>query len=463
MTHPAGGQGGETRALGLTNAKGAPAVRRFRLAVVEGPDKGKSVASAGDRVSIGTHESNDLVLADATVSRFHCEVTLADDGAHLRDLGSTNGTVLDGVQVADGFLRGDSLVRLGTTVLRFEFAAEHVKLAVSERTRFGGMTGVSVAMRAAFALLERAAASNATVLLEGETGTGKGQAARALHQEGPRAGGPFVTVDCAAIPATLLESELFGHERGAFTGAIGRRQGAFELASGGTIFLDEVGEMPAEIQPKFLRVLEDREVRRVGGGQAVPVDVRIVAATNRDLRTEVNAGRFRADLYFRLAVLRVRLPPLRQRPEDLPALVDSILANLDADDELARPLRDPAFLAQLAGSAWPGNVRELRNHLERCLVMQDAVPIGDEPEAEPVTPAPRAPAAPPAAPPPSTPPGADPSLPFVEARERALAAFEREYLEALLARHGGRTVRAAAAAGIGRIYLYKLLKKHGLR
>jgi two-component system, NtrC family, response regulator GlrR len=487
---------GSTLALRSGGPATAPTVRRFRLTVVEGPGRGATWESAGPTAQLGSHESNDLVLADPTVSRFHCEIRIHPDAAHVHDLGSTNGTILDGVQVVDGLLRGDSLVRMGASVVRFSFAAEQNPLPISEHTRFGSLSGASAAMRATFAMLERAAASHATVLLEGETGTGKSQAARSLHRQSPRRDGPFITIDCGAIPGSLLESELFGHERGAFTGAVQRHLGTFEAASGGTIFLDELGEMPAELQPKLLRALEERQIRRVGGTASIPVDVRVIAATNRDLRAEVNAGRFRSDLYFRLAVVRITLPSLRQRPEDLPALVDALLESLDADPELAAPLRTPEFLAQLARASWPGNVRELRNHLERCLVMQDVLPLGadlyaagpgEDAGQEPAVAAEATAQAATAATSPARSAAAlggstagaaaavgpeaprtfaavvDLDRPFVEARERALAAFEREYLSALIAHHGDRTVRAAAAAGVGRVYLYKLLKKHGLR
>ncbi len=420
-------------------------MRGFRLVVAEGPDAGRTWESVGDRAAIGTEAPNDLRLSDETVSRFHCEVRIEASGARVRDLGSTNGTLLDGVQVVEAFLRGGSQLRLGTTLLRFEFVDERRPLPVSERTTFGSLHGVSSAMRSAFALLERAARADVTVLLEGETGTGKSQAARSIHRESARASGPFVALDCSAIPANLLESELFGHEKGSFTGAFARRTGAFEEASGGTIFLDEIGELGIELQPKLLAALENREVRRVGGN-VVPVDVRVIAATNRDLRAEVNAGRFRADLYFRLAVVKISLPPLRQRPEDLPALVTELLSQMGAGDAGKRLVSD-AFLGALASAAWPGNVRELRNYLERCVVFQEAMPLGDDVRA-----AAREGRAMPV----------DPAVPYALGRDRAMGEWERRYLEALLERHGGRMLRAAEAAGIGRVYLYKLLRKHGL-
>ncbi|NVB82031.1 MAG: sigma 54-interacting transcriptional regulator [Kofleriaceae bacterium] len=423
-------------------------VRRFRLTVVEGPAAGKQCESSEDRSTIGSQDGNDLQVADPTVSRYHCEIVVEGSRAAVIDLGSKNGTTLDGVHIKHAYLRDGSLLRLGKTVIRFDLAPEINRVLTSERRAFGQLVGASPAMRHVFALLERAAASDATVLLEGETGTGKGEAAEALHRNSARKSGPFVTVDCGAIPANLLESELFGHERGAFTGATAQRVGSFEEANGGTIFLDEIGELPPDLQPKLLRVLETRTLRRVGGTGTVKVDVRIVAATNRDLRAEVNAGRFRADLYFRLAVVRCALPALRQRPEDLPLVSESLLRRLGADDEQLALLAQPGFHERLASAAWPGNVRELRNYLERCLVFQDALPLGAEPAL------PSAPQ--------RTGDAAMIAEPLTIARDRAALEFERQYLETLLARHD-RMIDAAAAAGIGRVYLYKLMVKHGLR
>ncbi|MCY0991150.1 sigma 54-interacting transcriptional regulator [Nannocystis sp. ILAH1] len=421
---------------------GRASVRRFGLTVVEGPAAGATWQSATDRCSIGSHRSNHCIVDDPTVSRFHCEIVVDEAGARVRDLKSRNGTVLDGVSVLEAFLRAGSLLRLGKTVIRFEFGAEVNRLPLASEPRFGALTGVSAPMRATFALLARAAESNATVLLEGETGTGKSQAARSVHREGARADGPFVVVDCGAIHGNLLESELFGHEKGAFTGATERRIGAFEEASGGTLFLDEIGELPLDLQPKLLRALEAREVRRVGSNTHRPVDVRLVAATNRDLRTEVNLGKFRADLYFRLAVVTIRMPPLRQRPEDIPALVDEILASLHASPAQVEPLRDPAFLARLRHAVWAGNVRELRNYLERCVVLGPGQPepeTGDASDDGFVV---------------------DPAAPYAAERVRALADFERRYFAGLLRLHDGKAARAADAAGIDRAYLYRLLRRH---
>ncbi len=439
-----------TKAHGPSRASLAPnAVRGFRLAVIEGPRAGLTFDSSVAKCAIGSHRSNDLEIDDETVSRFHAEVTIDASGARLRDLGSLNHTVVDGVRLTEGYLRDGSAIRLGASVLRFQLRKDHNEPPLSSATRFGGMIGASIPMRSAFALLERAASSSATVLLEGETGTGKGKAAESIHMQGARKGHPFLTLDCSAIPANLLESELFGHEKGAFTGAGSLRIGVFEAASGGTVFLDEIGEMPVELQPKLLRVLENREIRRVGSNEQRPVDVRVIAATNRDLRAEVNAGRFRSDLYFRVAVLKITLPSLRERAEDLPALVDAILGSLGAAPAEAALLRTPEFFAQLARASWPGNVRELRNCIERCLVFQDMRQVGED---VPAPPSARREG-----------PSVDARLPLIDARQRALDAFERAYLVELLRVHDGKTTRAAEAAGIGRVYLYKLLKRHGLR
>jgi transcriptional regulator with GAF, ATPase, and Fis domain len=252
-------------------------------------------------------------------------------------------------------------------------------------------------------------------------------------------------IDCSAIPAHLLESELFGHERGAFTGAVGRRIGIFEEAAGGTVFLDEIGELAPDLQPKLLRVLEKREIRRIGANAHLPIDVRVIAATNRDLRAEVNAGRFRSDLYFRLAVVKIQLPPLRQRPEDIPVLAEHIVRQLGGDDAVTT-LLTPELHAEIRRATWPGNVRELRNYLERCLVLEAQQPLGDaEPDAA------------------AGPPAIDASLTYAEAKRRLLDDFERRYLEALLRRHDGNVSAAARAADMDRVYLHKLLGRHGIR
>ncbi len=422
-----------------------PTVRRFRLTVVEGPEVGKVFESTSHVCTIGQDPLNDFSLTDPTVSRYHCEVRLMPRGPQVKDLNSTNGVLVDGVVIVEAYLRGGSLIRLGRVVLRFDFSAEMNPLLLSEQTHFGSLVGTSAAMRECFALLERVAPRNSTVLLVGETGTGKSQAAQAIHEASPRRDMPFIVLDCSAISSSLLESELFGHEKGSFTGALERRVGVFEEANGGTIFLDEIGELPAELQPKLLRVLEEKKFRRVGSNTDHAVDVRLIAATHRDLRTEVNAGRFRSDLYFRLAVLRITLPPLRQRPEDLPVLVDQLLASMDTAPKGVQALLTPELLERLQYATWPGNVRELRNYLERCLVYEVALPVTEEEAKSGAT------------------LEVDPGRPFAEERRKALDYFERRYLVALMAKHRGKVAQAAAAAGIDRVHLYRLLRRHGIK
>ena len=404
---------------------------------------GVSVTFGRARTTIGADPRADVVVDDASMSRLHCELRIVDGAAFVRDLGSKNGTLVDRVPVLDAPLRDGAILTLGRTELRFDLGARQVEIPLSSRERFGGLRGSSVAMRAAFALLEAAAATSSTVLLQGESGTGKELAAEALHGEGPRRDGPFVVVDCGAVPANLLEDELFGHEAGAFTGATATRIGAFEAAHGGTVFLDEIGELALELQPKLLRVLERREIQRVGGVTRIPVDVRIVAATNRDLKAEVNARRFRTDLYFRLAVLVITLPPLRERTGDIPALVEAILDGLgDRTSPMARALAGGELLPELLRHAWPGNVRELRNYVEACVVRQERAAAALVPASEPTI---------------------DITQPLRAVRDRWVRHVERRYLEALLRAHGNNVSAAARAAGLDRVHLHRLLKASGLR
>ncbi len=394
----------------------------------------------GELCRIGTHSSNDLVLRDPAVSRFHCKLTR--DGAvwRLQDSGSLNGTSLDGVRIRDAEL-AEGTIALGDTVL-FVRAVEGTDPVDLPNVRsFGALLGASVAMRKLFACLEKVAASEINVLIEGESGTGKELVAAEIVQRGPRAERPFVIVDCGAISPNLVESELFGHVRGAFTGADRDRVGAFETANGGTVFLDEIGELPLELQPKLLRALESREVRRVGETRTRKVNVRVIAATNRDLEREVNKGRFREDLYFRLAVMSVRVPPLRERLDDLPLLVRGFLSALSLPDRI--DLFPPHVLAELAAHEWPGNVRELRNYVERSVVMREPLPTTQR-QVNAAS-------------------DVDLRLPFKLAKDGVVDAFERNYLSALLDAAGGNVSKAARNGGMDRMYLHRLIQKHGLR
>jgi two-component system, NtrC family, response regulator GlrR len=454
---PDGGQDGNgerdahaTATFGVSRSSLSPDVRRLRLRVVDGAGAGRTFDSTGDKTSIGSHPLNDVLLDERTVSRFHCELLVDEKAVWVKDLGSRNGTIVDGVTVKEAALRNGSLIQLGRVGLRFELSGETNKLQLSDDPRFGSLVGTSVHARMSFALMERAAASEVTVLLEGETGTGKSQAAESIHRHSSRSEHPFLVVDCGALPPNLLESELFGHEKGAFTGALNRRVGVFEEARGGTVFLDEIGEVPLELQPKLLRVLEAREIKRLGTNTQTPVDVRIICATNRDLRGEVNAGRFRSDLYFRVAVVKIPLPPLRQRSEDIPLIVEKLLSGLGCDARVKASLMEPGFVAQLQRTVWPGNIRELRNHLERCVVLQETLlpGQGEDGGSQPNS---------------GGGPVIDARVPYPEARRRALDSFEREYVEKLLQLHGGKVSQAAASADIDRVHLYRLIKRHRVR
>jgi DNA-binding NtrC family response regulator len=412
----------------------------MRIAVVAGPDHG--LETVGDRpvLRIGTRAESDVVLTDRTVSRAHCELAVTGDRIRVRDLGSANGTFFEGARVRDVDVSPGAMLRLGETTIRVTTAEETVQVPLSDRDRFGALLGASPRMREAFAILERVAPTDTTVLVTGESGTGKELAAEGLHAESPRADRPFVVFDCGAVPHDLAESALFGHVRGAFTGAVADRPGVFEEADGGTLFLDEIGELPLDLQPKLLRALEKREIRRVGASTARAVDVRIVAATNRSLESEVNAGRFREDLFYRLAVVQVTLPPLRARTEDLPMLVSHFLARF-APPGSKPPSPSPDALAVLAARPWPGNVRELRNVVERAVSLtgQGAFGIAPAGAAAPL------------------PTGETLDLPFEEALDR----FQRRYFDEALRKSGGNISAAARDAGVNRKLLQRLLKRWG--
>ena len=409
--------------------------------VRDGGGEPRSCVHQGEVCRIGTHSSNHLVLQDPAVSRFHCKLTREGATWRVQDNGSLNGTTLDGVRIRDAELSAEGILVLGDSRLcvRSIEGTDEV-LSLPNTQSFGAIVGASLAMRKLFAVLEKVAASDINVLLTGESGTGKELVAAEIVQRGPRADQPFVIVDCGAISPNLVEGELFGHVRGAFTGADRDRVGAFEAASGGTVFLDEVGELPLGLQPKLLRALEAREIRRLGETRARKVNVRVIAATNRDLEREVNRGRFREDLYFRLAVMNVRVPSLRERIDDLPLLVRNFLASLGTDRS---DLFTPQVLAELAEHDWPGNVRELRNYVERTVVLQEPQPTTKR----------AAGAA----------PGVDVRVPYKVAKDAAVDAFERAYVSALLDDAAGNVSRAARSGGMDRMYLHRLIQKHALR
>ncbi|MBI2891539.1 MAG: sigma 54-dependent Fis family transcriptional regulator [Nitrospirae bacterium] len=415
--------------------------RKLLFRLLRGPEKGRKVVVDKDVVRLGTASDNNVVLTDETISRHHAEIRLTPRGYLLLDLGSTNGTSVGGFLVREAYVPPYSTIALGATQITFEPLKDQVEVALSERTSFGDLAGTSVAMRRVFALLERVAPTDITVLIEGETGTGKELVARALHQHSPRKDGPFVVFDSGSVPKTLAESELFGHMRGSFTGAQGDKMGALELAHRGTLFLDEIGELDPELQPKLLRALEQREIRRIGGTSTIKVDVRFLAATNRNLEEEVRTGRFRNDLFYRLNTIRVHMPPLRERREDLPLLIEKILKDLGPSEKSRLPAETiPLFQSY----SWPGNVRELRNSLQKLLVLpdhRDFFPKETERRSA----------------------GVDISVPFKDAKRRLLTDFERQYLSQLLSAKGYNISESARTAGIDRKYLERMVKKLQLK
>jgi DNA-binding NtrC family response regulator len=425
--------------------------RGARVEVIGGPDAPRELLLPPAGLTVGTGQTCTLRLADKRVSRNHLHISADASGFRVRDLGSSNGSFVDGGRIDDAVVPDGTSIQIGHTILRLHVGEHYTIAPASARRAFGALLGGSLAMREVFGVLERVASSRASVLISGETGTGKELAARALHSEGARRGGPFVALDCGAIAESLIESELFGHVRGAFTGAVDERAGAFERAHGGTLFLDELGELPTELQPKLLRVLESREVRKVGGNEVRRVDVRVVAGTNRDLEEMVAAGEMRADLYYRLAVVQLQLPPLRERVEDLPALIAHFLREAGVTEPGAIA---GANLVTLSRHDWPGNVRELRNAIDRAVACAGNAPrfaelafhLGGGPARR----RPR-------------PPSVDLSISFADAKERLIGEFEAAYLGAMLEATGGNVAETARRAGLNRRHLYDLLKKHGLR
>ena len=458
-----------------------PTARRLRkstLVVLEGPDQGVELEVAHQRVTVGRTGICDLTLVDKSISSLHFEIEAVDNGYVLRDLGSTNGTFYGDVKIREIYLRPGTVFRAGNSVLKFQPTSDVVTIALSERDRFDCIIGSSIPMREIFARLEKVAPSDLSVLVQGDTGTGKEMVARAIHNESRRAGKPFVVLDCSAIPKELIESTIFGHEKGSFTGAIATHKGVFEQAHGGTIFLDEIGELELTMQPKLLRVLENREVKRVGGDRMLSVDVRLLAATNRDLRQMVAESTFREDLYFRMSVMQIHLPPLRQRPDDIPVLVAHFLAIMNEQrDKIGRPPLEvsPEAMAALMSRRWSGNVRELKNVVERAAslgegpVLTKADLMLDFGYGNPMPPAPAA------TPAPATTAvvagggrhdiqvDVDIVTTFKDGKQQILDEFEAVYLRKLITEYKGNISQSAKAAGLTRYHLRELLKKHGLQ
>jgi DNA-binding NtrC family response regulator len=419
--------------------------RKIRLLVVFGPNAGREAVGEESVLQVGTQPGNTLVLEDDAVSRIHVEIASTADGILVRDMASTNGTWLleAGVRVTEAYVPSDMVLQIGRSQVQVQALDQEVAEVLSPDTSFELLTGKSAVMRALFSTLQKVAPTDETVLITGETGTGKELCAQSLVSASRRAHNPFVIVDCGGIPHTLLESELFGHVRGAFTGAESDYVGAFERANGGTVFLDEIGELPPTLQTRLLRAVETRTVRRVGSPKPIPLDIRILAATNRCLEEEVNHGGFRADLYYRLSVIQVRLPPLRERSEDIELLAREMLDEMEATGLKL----DEAALQQLKSYRWPGNVRELRNHLKRMSLggAMDALSPGGAPgDAQPGL------------------PEQEELLSYREAKDVAMLRFEHEYLSRLIRRAAGNISQAARLARTDRAHLSRLLSKHGL-
>ena len=461
-------------------------LRKGKLVVVSGPDQGTQLEISKPRVTGGRSIISDLVLADKAVSGTHFEIAARDDGYRLRDLNSRNGVYVGDLRIREVFLRPGTIFRLGHTSIQFQPMQDVVEIELSKRDRFDAIIGGSAVMRQIFAQLEKVAPSDLTVLITGETGTGKEMVARAVHNTSTRKTKPFVVLDCGSIPKELIESTLFGHEKGSFTGAIGQHLGCFEQATGGTIFLDEIGELDVTLQPKLLRVLEQREIKRVGGDRTVKVDVRVLAATNRDLRDEVNRGHFREDLYFRLSVVHVELPPMRERKDDIAGLANHFLRDIAGRRGMQMSFH-PDAMAAMQTHYWPGNVREMRNVVERAAALSDgpsitradllfgrelgpSISASHDLAKAGLAGAQRAVAAEAGV---DLPPGSGPAifdaallkpgLGFKQAKQTVVDAFEAAYLEALLTRNAGNITRSANEAGLTRYHLRELLKRHGVK
>jgi DNA-binding NtrC family response regulator len=449
---PAGGGIGSGTEVLVLESRTTLKLRRCRIQVSAGPDEGKSLVSDKERLRCGAHPTNDLVLAeDRTASRHHFEIINTERGWLLVDLNSTNGTFLDGRRIERAYLSAGAQIRAGSSTLTFAPIDEEVTVEPDREGELCGLVGQSVKMRQVFALIKKIAPMDVSVIIGGETGTGKELVAQAIHELSGRKKGPMVVLDCGAIPPNLIESELFGHEKGSFTGAMTARPGAFERAHGGTIFLDELGELRFDLQPKLLRVLENREVRRVGGNDTLEVDCRVIAATNRDLPKEIAAGNFREDLFFRLSVINLQLPPLRERREDIPLILKRGLADPEVTARHGRKRISPEALSLLMAYGWPGNVRELMNVLSHVLAFSD----GEEVLPEHLPPRVRGQQR-------EGPLPFNEHLTFKDAKEQLLENFEREYVTSVLTRCEGNLSRAARESGLHRKSIERLVKKYQL-
>jgi transcriptional regulator with PAS, ATPase and Fis domain len=432
---------------------------------------------------VGTSADCDILLSDPRVSRRHCELRLTEKGVLIRDLASKNGTLIGGAPVVEAFLPPGVPAIVGDTEILVHATGSSAVLPLSPRAAFGECVGQSLPMRALFATLERAAPTDETILLLGESGTGKEILARGIHAHSKWKDGPFVVVDCGAIAPNLIEGELFGYVRGAFTGAAAARTGLLEEANGGTLFIDELGELPLDLQPKLLRAIESRQIRKLGSNEWTPWSARIVAATHRNLRQKASEGTFREDLYYRIAVVEVHVPALREHKDDIDLLVERFLATRDPPSSIAD--LPPRTIALLKAYDWPGNVRELRNTVARLVLFPELLPqlIGPskgagerETTGSPTAPPPPDKSAAPVDTAGAAEAGADEAqegdverlgmlleLPLPDARQVVMERFERRYLAVKLRQHGGNISRVADAIGVSRQLIYRLMERYALR
>ncbi|MDI6773901.1 MAG: sigma 54-interacting transcriptional regulator [Verrucomicrobiota bacterium] len=428
-------------------------MHKLKLLAVSGPLQGQEFIITKDLFTIGSALTNDLVLKDGTVSRSHCEIRVMPEGYVIRDVGSTNGTFVQGLRVTEAFLNHGTEVTLGKTMFVFCPLQETVEYMLSQKEAFGRLIGKSLSMRRVFHIAETYSPTDVTVLIEGETGTGKEVLAEEIHRHSKRKDKPFVVVDCATLARELIAGELFGHTKGAFTGAIGDREGAFECADGGTVFLDEIGNLNVDLQPQLLRAIEKKEIKRIGSNKVRKLDVRIISATNRNLRNELNVEKFREDLYFRLSVAHIDLPPLRKRKEDIPLLTREFLREFAGERAPDSVADFDKTMEAFKNHDWPGNVRELRNlvefachsgrrplELSAFLYLGRSRPPDAEGRAESAT-----------------------DQPFKVAKNNLIRRFEAGFLKQLLKKENGNISRAARRAGIERAYLQRLVHKHGLK
>lgn len=419
----------------LAAVRGVSAGHGYLLYVAHGALSGQHLHLRGGSILIGADPGCDLVLSDASVSRKHVRLGVREEGLSVEDLDSTNGTSYLGQRVGSLLLTHGARLLVGRVPVDIILVQSEAEIPLSPHQNYGDLLGSSAPMRRLFTTLEMLEGTDAPVLLEGETGTGKELAARAIHEKSGRADEPCVILDCASLPPQMIESELFGHQKGAFTGAHTERVGAFEAAHKGTVFLDEIGELPLELQPKLLRALETGEVRRLGANHHIRIDVRVIAATNRNLVEEVEAGRFRSDLYYRLAVLSIHMPSLRDRPEDILPIARHLAESLSGNGKKLSASAEDFFLRH----SWPGNVRELRNAVQRFLVL-GTLPASDSAAA----------------------PALAPSHRFGEARQQVVSRFEEAFLKDLIEQHDGNLSAASRAAEMDRKHLRELLRKYGL-